>query len=137
VIEFGMALMTLGILQFTIIPLFADLNRSHATNPDWPGHARNHLVTQVLTTSSLGLIALYFMWSGRVSFDLGVCIAMICSAAALAPFFISALTSPLFGGQLMPARIGLGRIHFAHIEGNALNFGVSAAMLVIGRLILL
>jgi hypothetical protein len=134
---FGMALMTIGILQFTIIPLFADLNRSHAANPDWPGHARNHLVTQVLTTSSLGLIALYFMWSGRVSFDLGICIAMICSAAALAPFFISALASPLFGGQLMPTRSGLGRIHFARIEGNAANFGASAAMLVMGRLILL
>jgi hypothetical protein len=77
------------------------------------------------------------MWSGRVSFDLGICIAMICSTAALAPFFISAVASPLFGGQLMPTRIGLGRIHFAHIEGNAANFGVSVAMLVLGRLILL
>jgi hypothetical protein len=136
-IEPGMILVTIGVLQFTVIPLFADLNRSHAANPDWPGHARNHLVTQVLTTSSLGILALYFLWSGRFDRDLGVCLAMMASAAALLPFFISALASPFFGGQLMPAREGLGRIHFMRIEGNLLNFGSAFFMIVAGRALLL
>jgi hypothetical protein len=133
--ELGMILMTMGILQFTIIPLFADLNRSHAANPDWPGHARNHLVTQVLTTSALGVLALYFLWSGRVDKDMGQCLAMMMSVAALAPFFISALSSPLFGGQLMPVRIGLGRISLGRVEGNLLNFGSAAVLIVVGRLV--
>ena len=133
----GMVIMTIAILQYTIIPLFADLNRTHAANPEWPGHARNHLVTQVLTTTALGVCALYFLWSGRVSQELGICIAVILSVAALAPFFISALASPIFGGQLMPVRQGLGEIRIRRIEGNIANFGLSAMLLIAGRLLLL
>jgi hypothetical protein len=134
-IDSGMILMTIGILQFTVIPLFADLNRTHAASPDWPGHARNHLVTQVLTTSALGVLALYFLWSGRVERELGVCLAMMMSVAALAPFFMSALASPLFGGTLMPVRVGLGRVTFGRVEGNVLNFGSAAVLILIGRML--
>lgn len=133
----GLILMTIAILQFTVIPLIADLNRSHAANPDWPGHARSHLVTQVLTTSSLGVLALYFLWSARFAPDLRICLAMLCALTALAPFFISTLATPLFGGQIMPPRAGLGRIRFARIEGNVANFSVSLVLLVVGRLMLL
>ena len=135
--QIGMALMTIAILQYTVVPLFADLNRTHAANPEWPGHARNHLVTQVLTTSSLGACALYFLWSGRVVQELAICIAMILSVAALAPFFISSLASPIFGGQVMPVRRGLGNVRFGRIEGNLANFGLSAILLVTGRVLLL
>ena len=131
----GKILMTIGILQFTVIPLFADLNRSHAANPAWPGHARTHLVVQVLTTSAIGLLALFFLWSGRVSADLGACLAALLTAAALVPFFTSALTGPLFGGTLMPVRIGLGSIQLGRVEGNLLNFGSAAVIFVIGRLL--
>ncbi len=136
-VEIGKILMTVAILQFTIIPLFADLNRSHAANPDWPGHARLHVVTHVLTTSSLGVLALYFLWSGRVQSDLGVCFAMLCSVGALLPFFASVISSPLFGGQIVPARHGVARVRFGWIEGNLANFGSAAILLVAGRLLLL
>lgn len=131
----GKLMMTVAVLQFTIIPLIADLNRSHATNPDWPGHARNHLVVQVLTTSAVGLLALFFLWSGRVDGALGLCIATMLAFAALLPFFISVALSPLYGGRLMPARIGIGRITLGRIEGNLLNFGSAAVLFLLGRLL--
>ncbi len=133
----GMIVMTIAILQYTVIPLFADLNRTHAANPDWPGHARNHLVTQVLTTSALGVLALYFLWSGRVGRELGICLAMLLSGAALGPFFISSIAAPLFGGQITPTREGLGMITIAGVEGNLANFGLSAILLATGRLLAL
>lgn len=133
----GLTLITIAILQYTIIPLFADLNRTHAANPAWPGHARNHLVTQVLTTSSLGVLALYFLWSGRFEHQTALCLTMMCSMAALAPFFLSTVTAPLFGGQIMPQREGLGRITLAGIEGNVANFGLSAVLLIMGRILTL
>ena len=54
---------------------------------------------------------------------------MLLSVAALGPFFISSISAPLFGGQIMPTRQGLGLITIAGIEGNLVNFGSSAILI--------
>jgi hypothetical protein len=134
-ITIGMMLMTVAILQFTVIPLIADLNRSHAANPGWPGHARLHVVLQALTTSAIGCLALFLLWSGRVSYELALCLATMLAGAALAPFFASVLTRKLYGGELTPVPIGIAGVRLGRIEGNVLNFGSSAVLFLVGRLI--
>ena len=56
-------LLTLAALGFSAITIVADLNKTHASNPQWTPHARFHLVWQVLSYSGIALVALYLIWS--------------------------------------------------------------------------
>jgi hypothetical protein len=131
----GYFLMTIAILQFTVIPIFADFNRTHAANPMWPAHARFHVVTQVLTTSGLGVLALFFLWSGRVEPALGVCIATMLSLIALGGFFASAAGVRFYGGMLTNTANDAPSLR--RIDGNVVNFGAALVVLLVGRALLL
>jgi hypothetical protein len=131
----GYLLITAAILQFTVIPVLADFNRSHAANPQWPAHARFHVVTQVLTTSGLGAVALYFLWSGRVEPALGVCIATVLALTVLGGFFASAAAARFYGGVLANTANGVPSPR--SVDGNAANFGCALVILLAGRALLL
>ena len=54
--------MTVAVLGIGVVPMRADLNRTHATNPLWTAHARYHVVWQVLSYVGLAILALGLMW---------------------------------------------------------------------------
>lgn len=94
-----------------IAPVKIDLNRTHATHPLWPGHARFHLVAQVVAgvvTSAAEIVLLW--WPGpwhRERFLLAACL----SAAPLLGYAVAMLTRRMYQGTLSdpqgipPARI--------------------------------
>lgn len=132
--DLGQALVSVAILQYAVVPLIADLNRSHAANPAWPSYARFHVVSQTLAGSMIGLAALFFLWSGRVDLPVGICIATILSLAVLGSFFIALFSAPIYGGS-GNAGSGIALIKMGRIDGNVANFGLSMALLLIGRLL--
>ena len=42
--------------------MFADFNKTHATNPKWTPHARFHVVWQISSYVGFGLLALALIW---------------------------------------------------------------------------
>lgn len=127
----GLILMTLATLQFGIIPLFADINKTHATHPQWPAHARFHVVTQVITTTLIACIALWLMWSQKIDHQLGVCIATALGLTIIGGFLLSAAFRKLYGGALSDDQGGIAKIK--KIDANLINFVSSGILLVIGR----
>ena len=131
----GLTLMSLAVLMYGVIPLFADFRKTHATNPRWPAHARFHVVTQVLTTSAVGAIALWLLWSPGIERNLGICIAAILSFAVIGSFFVSAGFLSVYGGTLHDTEAGLSKPR--KVDANSAVFGAAAALLIAGRVILL
>ena len=127
--------MTIAILQYGLVPLLADLNATHATNPKWSPHARFHVVTQVLTGAAIAGLALYLLWSPGIDRATGACLAATLSGCVLGAFFASAALRAFFGGALSDADGGMAKVR--HIDLNLVNFSVAAVLLVAGRWLLL
>ena len=83
-------LMTVTAIALAIGPAVADFNKTHATNPLWPPHARFHVVWQVITNSSLCLMMLYILWTPLVAqYNLQLILVAIVQGAILAPLYHS------------------------------------------------
>ena len=93
-------IMTLVAVTLCIGPAVADFNETHATNPNWPGHARFHVVWQVLTNSSICLVLLYLLWVPVVQYDMQLRLVGTIQAIILGSFYITLLSRHLFGGTL-------------------------------------
>ncbi len=97
-----------------ILPVFIDLNRTHATNPWWPGHARFHLVQQVFTLLPAAAIEIALLWWPGSAAAGRFYLAALLAATSLAGFLVATLARPLYGGTLhdpngvQPVRLRLG-----------------------------
>ena len=91
-------LLTVATLIFTVLPPFADFNKTHALHPKWPGHARFHMVWLVVENSLVGLLALTLIWyqstPGKLLIGGGI------SVLVLGSFLLATLTMPLYSGAL-------------------------------------
>ena len=131
----GLTLMFIAIAQYGVIPLLANLNSTHASNPTWPLHARFHVVTQALTGAAIAALAMYVLWAPGIARSTGVCLAVALSACVIGAFFTSAAFRSLYGGALSDSVGGIPQVR--SIDLNALNFGVALLLLITGRWLLL
>ena len=97
-----------------IMPVLIDLNRTHATNPLWTGHARFHLVQQVFTLLPAAAIELALLWYPGVAIHARFYLAALLTATSLAGFLVAVCAQPLYGGTLhdpngiQPLRLRIG-----------------------------
>jgi hypothetical protein len=94
-------LMTVTAIALAVGPAIADFNKTHATNPLWPPHARFHVVWQVITNSSLCLIMLYVLWTPLVDqYHLQLILVALVQGTILAPLYVTIASMRLFDGAL-------------------------------------
>lgn len=97
-----------------VMPVFIDLNKTHATNPLWTGHARFHLVQQVFTLLPAGAVEIALLWYPGAAMRARFYLAALLTATALVGFLLAAVSRELYGGTLhdpngmQPLRLRIG-----------------------------
>jgi hypothetical protein len=93
-------LFTLVAVAISVGPMFADFNKTHATNPLWTPHARFHVVWQVLSQTGSSLVILYLLWSDAPDRRVHLWIAAILNYVWGASFYATLASMRLYGGAL-------------------------------------
>lgn len=129
-------LLTIATLGYSMIPTVADMNVTHATNPQWVGHARFHVVWQVMSYVFLALIALYLIWMpGETALLSRLWLATGLATAAYAGFFAAVFGRAIYSGEnydpngILPYRppfVG----HLVALEVNITIFSIMAGIVV-------
>jgi hypothetical protein len=89
-------LMTAGWAALTV---FADFNKTHATNPKWTPHARFHVVWQISSYVGFATLALALIWMpGPMAIE-RLYLAAIMGAIVYAAFFVAVFAMPVYGGE--------------------------------------
>lgn len=92
-------LLTLATIVYGFVPMLADFNATHATNPVWPPHARFHVVWQVLGFAGIAVIALFLIWGGPPETG-RLYLAAALGGAALLGFFGAMASRGMYGGAM-------------------------------------
>lgn len=91
-------LFTLATAGYGIATVFADFNKTHATNPAWTPHARFHVVWQICSYVGFGALALVLIWwPGPMALE-RLYLAAVMGAIVYAAFFAAVLAMPVYGG---------------------------------------
>ena len=87
-------------VAIAIGPMFADFNKTHATNPLWPPHARFHVVWQVLSQAGVSAVILYLLWAPDSSAVTHAWLAAVLNYVWGASFYSTLASMSLFEGSL-------------------------------------
>jgi CDP-diglyceride synthetase len=114
------ALLTVGVLVYSVVVPVLEINATHVFNPEWPPHARLHEVWQLATNSMLGVLALWLTWRKHQ-----VQMPALLAVLVMGGFLFAWLAGDLYGGSMAlgadaPERTLLG-----------INIGVIGALLVL------
>ncbi len=118
-----------------ITPLFIDLNKTHATNPLWPGHARFHVVQQTFGLTAFAAIEVILLWWIAPGSPLLFHLAALLTSIPIFAFLIATVARTLYGGTLhdpngvRPVDIRLGNtVH---------QIDVNIVLVLVGGLVLI
>ena len=119
-----------------VTPLFVDLNRTHATNPLWTGHARFHVVDQTVVMVLLAAVEVTLLWWIAPGSGLAFYLATLLTATPISGFLLATFTRGYYGGTLRDPN-GMPALHLQlagrsrEIDVNVVLVSVAAVMLAI------
>ena len=80
--------------------ILMDLNRTHATHPQWLGHARFHVVWQTGTVVALAIVELVLLWAPGPLESERFYLAALLACMPMIGFFAALVTRRTYTGTL-------------------------------------
>jgi len=77
-----------------------DLNRTHASHPQWLGHARFHVVWQTATVAALSVLEVVVLLAGEPYEARRFFLVLALAGAPVSGFFAALFTRSIYGGTL-------------------------------------
>jgi len=125
-ISWARILLTVTALEF-FGPILRDFNATHALNPDWPGHARVHLVWLLGFMFFSGLVNLHLIWFRRPFEVRNLWLSVLWQGSNLGGFWVAVALLPVYHGAItMPDT----HIKILGVDENVFAFSVLTALLV-------
>ena len=117
-LQISKTLLTLGALEF-FGPILRDTNSSHLLNPEWAGHARFHLMWNLMLWLCLGIFCLYLIWWRRPFTLSNLYLALILQGFNVVAFWGAVALGPLYAAQVFDTKIHIG---FLNVNENIIAF---------------
>ena len=133
---FSRVVLTLLAISQGVLMLAIELNNTHATHPQWPGHARFHLVWQNLTTALFSALVVVLLWCPGPLNSQRFFLAAAIVAVPLVAFTGAVLARSLYDGRMADVN-GVPPVRFALrdkgwlFDGNILAVAVGLVALLI------
>jgi hypothetical protein len=88
-------LITISIIFYALVVPYLEINSTHVFSPDWIAHAKIHEVWQLITNSSLGILALWFIWK-EDKIKTGALLGIL----VMGGFLVAYAIQDLYGGSM-------------------------------------
>ncbi|WP_348264350.1 hypothetical protein P8935_07395 [Telmatobacter sp. DSM 110680] len=118
-----------------ITPLFIDLNKTHATNPLWPGHARFHVVWQTFSANMACAIEVGLIWWPSPQSGALFYLAALFTSIPMCGFMLALVTLRTYKGTLHDAN-GIQPLRM-HLAGKLREIDMNAVLVIIGVAVLM
>ena len=89
--QIGRLLLTVAILATPGFQVTADWSFGHISNPDWPPHAKYHLIVYHLTLIELSLVFVTCCWLSTRFQPFGLRLALFSTIAFWIPYYVAGL----------------------------------------------
>jgi hypothetical protein len=118
-------LLTITALEF-FGPILRDSDATHLLHPDWPGHARVHLVWLLGFMSLSGLANLYLVWWRRPADVRDLWLSAAWQSCNLGGFWIAWALERAYGGQIA---VPGSHVHVLGWDENVFAFAVLSVLM--------
>lgn len=112
-----------------------DLNRTHATNPQWPGHARFHLVWQTAAFAMLAIVEVVLVVAAGPFQEERFYLAAILTGVPMFGFFCALIARGVYSGTLHDPN-GMKPLTIS-LRGSTLRIDLNLVAETVGALALL